>query len=458
MSAVPAEDAAPRPARSGRAVILIVAARCLSEAVTFAIAGAFVHAGTVGRAPVAIWPAAIGLFGVTLVLSAILRERGAVRQSATLAVIVIAAFVVWGLTQPARSADAFAVLSRIVGFAVAGELYLWRLLGIARGLQRWREVRNGALLALGMIVVASLVPGEIDRQGLPALALSVAVAGAVALSLARSTEELALFATHVRGAPTAGSATGTAFAIGVLAVLVALALPAAQRVLADVARVVGPPLGDLVFLLLLPIGYVAAYLVYFVVWLRDTFGLGEMLEIRTTPPPGLTGDELARLREAEELRPYVFGALEIVVAIGAIIFALAIVARLVQERRAALPEGASLEREGVAGIGLRATLGSLLPKRAPARRGPTDDGTRAGAIRRLYWRLLELAERGGPGWRDAAETPAEHEVRLVGAGERWRAAAPLVRAFEEVRYGDREPEEHVVAEAREALRRVEAAT
>jgi hypothetical protein len=155
------------------------------------------------------------------------------------------------------------------------------------------------------------------------------------------------------------------------------------------------------------------------------------------------------------MRPYVFGALELVIALVAAAFALALIARLVQEHRASLPDGVSLEREGVDGIGLRATLGTLFPKRGPRRRGPSEDGTRAGTIRRLYWRLLELAERAGPGWREPAETPAEHSGRLRAAGERWLAAAPLVRAFEEVRYGEVEPGEETVLAAREALRRVE---
>ncbi|MGH2377151.1 MAG: DUF4129 domain-containing protein [Candidatus Limnocylindria bacterium] len=448
-----AEAARPQRPRGSRALVLIVTARGLCEAVTFSIAGAFVHAATVGRDPIQVWPTAVGLFGATLVLSAVLRERGTVRQSATATVLVIAAFVAWGLAQPVGSADAFAVLSRVVGFAIAGEAYLWRVLGLARGLQRWREVRNAGLLALGAIVVASLVPGQIDREGLPALALTVSVAAAVAMSLARSTEELALFAKHVRGAPAGGSATGTAFAIGLLAIGVALVLPAAQRFLGEVARAVGPPLGDLVFLILLPIGYVAAYLVYLVLWLRDRFGITPS-ETEIGPPPGF-GDDLQRLREVEEMRPFVFGTVEIVIALVAAAFAVALVARLVQEHRATLPEGVSLERESVRGIGLGATLGTLLPQRARPRRAPAEDGTRAGAVRRLYWRLLELAERVGPGWREPAETPAEHARRLAGAGERWRAAAPLVRAFEEVRYGEGEPDESTLAAAREALRRVE---
>lgn len=437
-----------------RAVVLIVVARSLSEATTFAVVAALLHAATLGRDPLPLGPTGLGLLGLTLVLAAVLRERGTVRQSAGLAAVVIGGAAAWGLSHAARDPDALAVLTRVVGFGIAGEVYLWRLIGVARGLQRWREVRNAALVALGAIVLASLVPGRIDRDALPALAIAVSVAGAVALSLARSTEELALSAGQVRGRPAGGAATGTAFALGILAILIALALPGAQRLLAQVAGTVGPILGDVLFLVLLPLGYVAAYLVYLVLWLRDTLGLGTGVEVEPPQMPGSL-DELRRLREAEAIRPYVFGAVEILIALVALLFAVALVARLVQERRAALPTGVSLERERVEGLGLGATLRTLLPRRSPRRTPSPDDGSRASAIRRLYWRLLERAERAGPGWRAAAETPAEHEVRLAASEGRWRAAAPLVRAFEEVRYGEREPDEATLAAAREALRRVE---
>jgi hypothetical protein len=443
-------------ATRGRVVTLIVASRALSEAVTFAVVATLLNAVTVGTGPVPLWTASLGVFGVTLVLASILRERGTMRQSAGLAVIVIGASVAWGLTLDARSPDALAVLTRIVGFGIAGEAYLWRTLGIARGLQRWREVRNGALLALGTIVVASLMPGPVDRSALPALALAVAVVGAVALSLARASEELALTAGQVRGRPATSSATGTAFALGLLAIVAAITLPAAQALLAEAARAAGPALGQILFVLLLPLGYVAAYLVYFALWIRELLR-PTGVELRLPPSPFAPGDDQERLREAEEIRPYVFGAIEILIAIVALGFAVALVARLVQERRALLPEGASLERERVDGIGLGATLSALLPRRSPRRGPPADDGTPAAAIRRMYWRLLELAERGGPGWREPAETPAEHEARLVGSADRWRAAAPIVRAFEELRYGEREPDERTVTDARAALRRVEAA-
>ena len=150
-----------------------------------------------------------------------------------------------------------------------------------------------------------------------------------------------------------------------------------------------------------------------------------------------------------------FGAVEVLIGLVALGFAVALIARLVQERRALLPEGALLERERVEGIGLGATLRALFPRRRGRSGPPADDGSPAAALRRIYWRLLALGERRGAGWREPAETPAEHEARLARGAASWREAAPIVRAFEELRYGDREPERATVDAARDALRRLE---
>jgi hypothetical protein len=90
------------------------------------------------------------------------------------------------------------------------------------------------------------------------------------------------------------------------------------------------------------------------------------------------------------------------------------------------------------------------------RRAPRDDGTPASALRLIYWRLLALADRVGPGWRAPAETPSEHQLRITGADPRWAAASPIVAAFEDLRYGERLPDLDTVARARDALRAVEA--
>ena len=437
-----------------RAFLIIIASRSLSEAVALTTVAALLHAMTLGRDPLPMVVTTVAVFGITLVLAAVLRERGTVRQSAALVAVVMAAWAVWGMSQPARSPDAVAVLTRLIGFGILGELHVWRALGIARGLQRWREVRNDALFALAGIVVVALAAGRIDRDALPALALAVVCSGAVALSLARSSEELALTSGQVHGRQTGSSATGTAFALGLLALGMAFLLPSLQALFGRIASVVGPLLSEILFLILLPLGYLAAYLVNVVLWIRERL---RMAPPRTEEPqPVDLGAEAERLRELEELRPYVFGALEILVAAIALLVAVLLIVRLATERRALLGEGVSLEREYVEGISLDDTLRRLFARGGGVRRAPADDGTPASAIRRLYWRLLELAERDGPGWRAPSETPAEHEARLAQAAARWRDAAPVVRAFEALRYGDRDPDQGTVEGAREALRRVEA--
>lgn len=436
-----------------RALAVVLASRAFSLAAGLGVLASLLHAVAVGRAPVPLVPTTLALFGLTLVLSALLRERGTVGRSTGLVVVTIAAWVAWGLALPARDPDLLASLTRIVGFGALGELYLWRALGMARAAPRWREVRDDALLALGAITVAALAPSG-DRAALPALALGVACFAAVGLSLSRSTEELSLSGGEIHGRPVASPATGTAFGLGALALALALSLPSLETLVAAGARAVGPLLEDVLFMLFLPLGYLAEALVNFGLWLREHLPLS-FLSIQVPQVPVRPEEDAQRLREMEQLRPFVFGTIEAVAALVLLLVGLVLVARIAHDRRAALAEGASLERERIGDIGLRATLRSLFPRGARPRRAPADDGTPAAAVRRLYWRLLELAEREGPGWRAVPETPAEHEARLVAAGPRWRDAAPIVRAFEALRYGERDVDAATVTAAREALRRME---
>ncbi len=437
-----------------RAAVVVLASRAFSLGSALAVLAAILQALASGREPLPLLPTALGLAGITLVVTALLRERGTARQSAGLVVLVVAAWAAWGMALPARAPDLLASLTRLLGFGILGEVYLWRALTVARAAPRWRDVRDDALLALGAIALASLAPTA-DDAALPGLALAVACLGAVALSLARSTEEISLGGGEIRGRSLSSPATGIAFALGILAAVLAFALPSLETLVSAAANAVGPALDDLLFLLFLPLGYLAGALVAFGLWLREHMPLS-VLGFQIPQAPFSPEDDAARLHEMEQVRPFVFGAVELVVALVALVVAIALVARLVQDRRALLGEGATLEREGIEAIGLAETLRSLFPKRAIPRRAPADDGTAAGAVRRLYWRLLELAEREGPGWRSAPETPAEHERRLAAAAPRWRAAGPLVRAFEALRYGEREMDPATLEAARAALRQVEA--
>ena len=129
--------------------------------------------------------------------------------------------------------------------------------------------------------------------------------------------------------------------------------------------------------------------------------------------------------------------------------------RMLRERRLELPEGVTLERGTAEGFGLGDMLRRLRPHRGASRHAPRDDGTPGGALRLLYWRFLTLAERAGVGWRQPHETPAEHLARIRGEDARWSAGDPLVRAFEELRYGEAVPNAATLDHARVALRTLE---
>jgi len=159
------------------------------------------------------------------------------------------------------------------------------------------------------------------------------------------------------------------------------------------------------------------------------------------------------LEALEQTRPFVFGAVELIVALFAVVVGIILIDRLTRERRSALPEGATLERAGAeGGMSLGNTLRGLLPSRARRRSRPRDDGSTAAAVRLLYWRFLELAEAAGAGWRASAETPGEHQTRLRLTDARWTPAAAIVDAFERVRYGEVDPPADIVESARGALR------
>lgn len=437
-------------------LVTILAARAWSGAVGFTAMAALLHALLGGHEPLRLLETSIAVFGLTLVVGAVLRERGSVSAGAALTAFAMGASAVWGLVLSGGPADALAGLARVIVFAILGLAYLWRAVDGARGLQRWREVRADGALTLGVTALAALVPGPIDRGMLPILALTVAVGGAVAMSLARSAEELTLAGADVEGRPTASAAGGTAFAVGVLAMLVALALPAIEGLVARIAPALGAAVDTLLLAILLPLGYVAAAFVAVVIWLRDLIGPGHSVSLRIPVLP-LSNEQLAaQARALEETRPIFAGVALILIFLIALAFALALVIRIAQERAAAVGEGVSVEREAVRGIGLRETLAGLLPQRRIRLRAPADDGTARARILRAYWRLLDLAEQRGPGRRGPSETPAEHERRILESGACWRDASVVVRAFEDLCYGEREPDPSRADDALAALRRVEA--
>jgi hypothetical protein len=436
--------------RGSAAVAILIGARCFVEAVAFTMIAALAHAFTTGIAPLPLVPWTMVLFGIGILLVTIQREVKSERRGTTILIVTLAAGVVWGLTLPARDPDGLAVFSRMVAFGLIAEAFLWRNLSIARGAVRWNDSRNALLFAGTCVGLAALVSGPIERGPLPVLALLVVALAGLALSLSRTTEELAL-ARGTRGGARASSATGVSFVVGVVAILAAAFVPVVQAALSAFGTAVEPTFTRILYLILLPLGYVAAFIVELLapmisaLWRRDP----------VLVPPRTPVDDERLLREIEATRPIVFGAVELLIVLGAVLVALILFDRMLRERRLELPEGATLERGAAEGFGLGDMIGRLRPRRGVTRRAPRDDGSPSAALRLLYWRFLWLAERAGDGWRQPQETPAEHLARIAGADARWSAGDPLVRAFEDLRYGDAAPDAPTLDHARAVLRALE---
>lgn len=437
--------------RGRRSVTLALqTARCVVEGTIFAAAVAVLHVALGGATPVAAFAVALAVAGIALGLAAVLAETRRVRPSGGLAAVIVVAAAGWGIVQAPAGAEGVALLGRAVGFGILGEVFLWRILDVARGLIRWSAVRNSGAVAIVVLGTAALVPGPVDRGSIAACAIIAIGATAVGLALARSAEELSLAGRDARGDAGGATAPGAALLLAVIAVVAGLATPTLTDTLGRLGAATGPYFDQLLFALLLPFGYVAGWLVAVFAALFAALRLGKI-----APPPALrvmsAEEEAEAMRQIEASRPYVVGAVELIVAAIALLVLVVLVERMTRERRSTLPQGATLEREAVSGIGLGALLAGFRPAGRGRSRPPRDDGTPAGALRLLYWRFLAETERRGIGWRATGETPREHLDRAVVADPRVAGAAPLVDAFETLRYGDAGPDSDTVAAARAAL-------
>ena len=433
-----------------RPVLFLAVARSALEAVIFACPAAVLHAVTGGRDALPMLATLSLCFGVSLILVAVLRDARAERQNVLLTVGVIGGAIALALVQQTRETDGLAVLTRIVGFGILAEAFIWRTLSVARSVTRWNDARTASVLAALSLAVGALVPA-VDSEPLPGVALLAVGASALSLSLARSTEELDMAGRSARGTASGRTAAGSAFVLGALAIVAAMFAPALRALFATGGDVIGPLLSQLLYWIALPFGYLAAALVPLFRPLANwLFGGRPIVEA-----PGRREQEQLMLEALEQTRPFVFGAVELIVALFAVIVGIILIDRLTRERRSALPVGATLERaKASGGMSLGNTLRGLLPARSRARRRPRDDGSTASAVRLLYWRFLELAEGAGAGWRATAETPSEHQTRLRLTDPRWEPAAAIVEAFERVRYGEVDPPADIVESARGALREI----
>ena len=437
--------------RGSAAVAVLIGARCFVEAVAFTCIAALAHVFTTGIAPLPIVPWTMVLFGIGIVLATIQREVRSERRGTTTVIVTLAAGVAWDLVLPARDPDGLAVLSRMVAFGLIAEAFLWRNLSIARGAVRWDDSRNALLFAGTCVGLAALATGPIDHGPLAVLALLVVAVSGLALSLARTTEELAL-ARGTRGGARASSATGVSFVVGIVAILAAAFVPTVQGALSALGSAIEPTFTRLLYLILLPLGYLAAF---FVELFAALIRLGRFDRLPTITQPRTPEQDEELLRQIEQSRPIVFGAVELIIVVIALLIAVILFDRMLRERRLELPEGATLERGTAEGFGLGDMLRRLRPHRGVSRRAPRDDGSSSGALRLLYWRFLTLAERAGVGWRQPYETPAEHLARIANEDARWSAGGELVHAFEDMRYGEVTPDTVTLDHARVALRTLE---
>src|SRR5438105_1514346 len=385
---------------SSRAFAALLVARAVMEAIAFACLLALVHMPG-GLEPLALTPTTFALIGATLVLVAALRETGSEGRGTAIVGTTLGVGVLVAVLLPTHPLDVVSWGGRIITFVIVAEVYLWRVVSLARGAVRWSDARNAVPFAALALAVVAVSPVRMDSAPLVPLALIFIAASAVSLSVARSAEELSL-TTGTSGPARLSSANSVVFALGVGALVAALAAPAVEQILSDLGESLAPAFDEIIFTLLLPLGYLAA-LAYAI--------LGPLLRrlgaFASPLPPAPSNDDLAAMRDIERTRPFVIGGFEILIVIVVILVALVLFERAVRERRLTLPEGAQLERATASGLTLGATLRSLFPRRSVGRRAPHDDGTPAAALRLIYWRLLALADRAGQGWRAAAEPPSE---------------------------------------------------
>jgi len=443
-----------RRASAQTAIAALLVGRSLIEAVLFAAIVTAAQVFTSGDRAVPIVATALALSGVGIVLASILRDARADRQNTAIALVAIGAAAAAGISFAPPHSDGLMILTRIILFGIVGEAFVWRNLTVARSLVRWSDARNSGFAAIGVTALTALLPGPVDRTGLVVAGLVATAATGIALSLARSAEELALAGREAHGDTGRTTASGTAILLAILSVIGAILAPFTGDLIRQGGDLVAPIIGNLLYGFLLAMGYVAEF---FVNVIQSLFRGGSFPALRPFAPPLSDAEEAEALRQIEATRPFVVGAVEIVIGLVALIIVIILVDRMARERRQTLPEGATLDREASAGEGIGAFLAGLLPRRSRRPAAPRDDGTPAGALRALYWRYLARGDATGIAWRAAGETPREHHDRSVIATPRNEAATVLVRAFEDLRYGDRDPDPATVEAARRGLAAIEEA-
>src|SRR2546428_5477237 len=232
---------------SSRAIATLLVTRAVMEAIAFGCLLAV--AQTVGgAAPLALTPATIGILGATLVLVAALRETGSEKRGTAIVVTTLLVSAVLAIILPAHRLDVVGWGGRVIAFAILAEIYLWRVVSLARGGVRWSDARNAAPFAATALAIAAVLPAPLDRGPLVPLALVLIPATGAALSVARSTEELSLGRESV-GAARVSSAHSVVFALGIGAMVAAVVTPGVQQILTGGGKGLAPIFDQLLFYL-----------------------------------------------------------------------------------------------------------------------------------------------------------------------------------------------------------------
>jgi len=242
---------------SSRAFAALLVARSVMEAVAFACLLALVHMSG-GVEPLALTPTTFGILGATLVLVAALRETGSEARGTAVVATTLGAGALLAVILPTHPLDVVTWGGRIIAFVIVAEVYLWRVVSLARGAVRWTDARNAVPFVAVALALAAVAPVPVDRTPLVPLALIFVAASAVALSVSRSAEELSLTkgeAGHAR----LSSANSVVFALGGGALITKQAAPVVDQVLRDIGEALSPAFDELIFTLLLPLGYLAAF-------------------------------------------------------------------------------------------------------------------------------------------------------------------------------------------------------
>src|SRR5438309_6803854 len=200
---------------SSRAFAALLVARALMEAIAFACFLALVQMSG-GREPLALTPTTLALVGATLVLIAALRETGKEARGSAVVVATLGAGVLLAVLLPTHPLDLVMWGGRIIAFVIVAEVYLWRVVSLARGAGRWRAARIAVPCGAVTLALAAVAPIPVDRTPLVPLALIFVAASAVALSAARSAEELSLTA-GTAGKARLSSVNSVVFGVGVAA-------------------------------------------------------------------------------------------------------------------------------------------------------------------------------------------------------------------------------------------------